>query len=101
MQKKTALFLLRTKRLLKKQKEYIIDIGSTLHASNFNIVAIDERKGGKEKQTTKAKKADKLRISFDLDENRISTSGPKQLFVCITGPDGKPISIESLGSGSF
>lgn len=84
-----------------KQKEDLIDVGSTLHASSFNIVGIEEKKGGKEKETTKAKKVDKLRISFNLDENRISQSGQKDLFVCITGPDGNPIAVEALGSGTF
>lgn len=84
-----------------KEREDVIDIGSTLHAANFNIVGVNERKGGKEKETTKAKKVDKLRISFDLDENRIATSGAKDLFISITGPDGNPITVEALGSGKF
>lgn len=84
-----------------KQRDDVIDVGSTLHASSFNIVGIDEKKGGKEKETTKAKKADKLRISFNLDENRISQSGAKELYITITGPDGKPIAVEAMGSGMF
>lgn len=84
-----------------KQRDDIIDVGSTLHASSFNIVGIDEKKGGKEKETTKAKKADKLRISFNLDENRISQSGSKELYITITGPDGKPVAVEAMGSGMF
>lgn len=84
-----------------KEKEGLIDVGSTLHASSFNIVGIEEKKGGKEKETTKAKKVDKLRISFNLDENRIAQSGQKDLFVCITGPDGNAIAVEALGSGTF
>ena len=78
----------------------MINLGSTLHASNFNITAIDE-KGSREKVTTKAKKVDKLRISFDLDENMIAQSGEKDIYVCITGPDGSPIAVQALGSGTF
>ena len=84
-----------------KEKEDLINVGSTLHASNFNISGVNERKNGKEKQTTTAKKVDKLRITFDLDENRISTSGPKELYISISAPDGKPIVVEALGSGKF
>ena len=84
-----------------KDRESVIDVGSTLHASNFYILGIDERKGGKEKETTKAKKVDKIRISFDLDENRISTTGPKDLYIIVTAPDGQPVAIEALGSGKF
>ena len=84
-----------------KDRDNTIDVGSTLHASSFNITGIEEKKNGKEKETTKAKKVDKLRISFNLDENRIAQSGQKDLFVCITGPDGNAIAVEALGSGTF
>lgn len=83
-----------------RQKENIIDVGSTLHASNFEVVGIKE-KGKREKETSTAKKVDKLRISFDLDENMITQSGTKDIFICITAPDGTPVGVEALGSGSF
>jgi hypothetical protein len=84
-----------------KQKEDVIDVGSTLHASNFSIIGIKEKSGGKEKETTTAKRVDKLKISFDIDENRITQSGPKDIYVSITSPDGKPVVVEALGSGTF
>lgn len=84
-----------------KEKEDLIDIGSTLHASNFNIVGIQEKNSGKEKETTKAKRVDKLRITFDLDENRITKSGSKDVYVCIAAPNGQPVAVEALGSGKF
>jgi hypothetical protein len=84
-----------------KQKEDVIDIGSTLHASNFSIIGIQEKNSGKEKETTKAKRVDKLRISFDIDENRITPSGPKDIYIAITAPDGKPVAVDALGSGRF
>lgn len=82
-------------------REHIQDVGSTLHASNINIAAIDIKGSGKEKLTSTAKRADVLRISFDLDENRVASSGTKELYVCVTGPDGHPITIPSNGSGTF
>ena len=84
-----------------KQKEEVIDVATTLHASNFSILGINEKSNGKEKETTTAKRVDKLRISFDIDENRVAQSGSKNIFVCITGPSGKPIAVEALGSGKF
>ncbi|MEI9956823.1 MAG: hypothetical protein WDM90_11090 [Ferruginibacter sp.] len=84
-----------------KQKEDVIDIGSTLHASNFSIVGINEKRSGKEKTTSTAKRVDKLRIAFDLDENRITQSGNKTIYICITSPSGTPVTVEALGSGSF
>ncbi len=82
-----------------KEKEDVIDVGSTLQAFNFNIVGLHER-GNKEKETTTARRVDKLRITFDL-ENRIAASGSKDVFVCITAPDGTAVAVEALGSGKF
>ena len=84
-----------------KEKEGIIDIGSTLHASNFTIGGYKEKSNGKEKETSTAKRVDKLKITFDLDENRITTTGPKDIYISITAPDGKPVTVEALGSGKF
>ncbi len=83
-----------------KEKEDMLNVGSTLLASNFNITGINE-KGSREKTTSTAKRVDKLRISFDLNENMIAQSGTKEIFVCITAPDGTPVAVEALGSGTF
>lgn len=84
-----------------KQKEDVIDVASTLNASNFSIIGIDEKNGGKEITTSTAKRVDKFRISFDLDENRISPSGEKDIYVSITDPAGLPVKSDLLGSGIF
>lgn len=84
-----------------RNKENTINIGSTLHASRFNVLALNEKRSGKLKETSKAKKADKLRITFDLDENLITPSGTKTLYIIITDPNKKIISSENMGSGIF
>jgi len=84
-----------------KEKDDIIDLATTLNATSFNITSIHEKNNGQERSTVIAKKTDKLRISFDISENKIAASGPAELYVCITGPDGTPISVEALGSGKF
>lgn len=85
----------------RKEAENKVDVGSTLHASGFNIVAINVKNSGKEKSTASAKRADKLRISFNLDENRIATTGTKQLFIIAKDPSGKVISEQDLASGKI
>ena len=88
-------------RVVIKDKENKLELGSTLVATNFSILGIDGRKGGKEKVTTTAKRVDKMRISFDLAENMIAESGEKEIYVCITAPDGTSIAVPGLGSGTF
>lgn len=100
-QRNKALQNLDSASMVIKEKNDMLDVGSTLHASNFNIVGIDEKNSGKEKSTTTAKRVDKLRITFDLAENMIAESGSKDIYVCITAPDGSPIAVPAMGSGTF
>lgn len=75
----------------KKEKERLQDIGSTLHASTFTIQAIRVKSNGSERATANAKRANLIRLAFMIDKNRITPSGTQELYVCITGPDGKAI----------
>ncbi|MFZ9221203.1 MAG: hypothetical protein ACO22Y_06790, partial [Sediminibacterium sp.] len=72
-----------------KEKERLQDIGSTLHASTFSIQALRIKEDGTEKATKSAKRANTIRIAFQIDKNRITPSGPQDLYICITAPDGK------------
>jgi phage shock protein A len=77
-----------------------VDVASTFSASNFKITPIKEKRNGIEKTTTTAKRVDKLVVDFDV-ENRIAKTGPADLYVIVTAPDGKVISDPSLNSGTF
>jgi myosin heavy subunit len=72
-----------------KEKERLQDIGSTLHASTFNIQSLRVREDGSERKTNNTRRANTIRLSFQIDKNKITPSGAQDLFVCITGPDGK------------
>jgi hypothetical protein len=61
---------------------------------------VNVKSSGKEKTTETAKRVDKLMISFDVN-NRIAAPGMTDVFVIVTGPDGKTVSTEALGSGTF
>lgn len=72
-----------------KERERLQDIGSTLHASTFSIQALRIKEDGSEKKTTNTKRANTIRLSFQIDRNKITPTGAQELFVSITGPDGK------------
>jgi peptidoglycan hydrolase CwlO-like protein len=84
----------------KQDLEKKVDVASTLNASNISVTPMHERKDGKDKETTTARKVNKLVIGFDVS-NRIAQTGQTDVYVCITGPDGKSISVPALGSGTF
>jgi len=91
---------LTTTTAAKQDLEKKVDIASTLNASNISITPMHERKDGKDKETSTARRVNKLVIGFDV-ANRIAQTGQTDVYVCITGPDGKPISVPALGSGNF
>ncbi len=91
---------LSTTTAAKQDLEKKVDVASTLNASNIMITPMHERKDGKDKETTTARKVNKLVIGFDVS-NRIAQTGQTDVYVCITGPDGKPVSVPALGSGTF
>jgi myosin heavy subunit len=74
-----------------KEKERIQDIASTLHASGFNIESIRVREDGTERKTNNAKRANTIRVSFQLDKNKITPTGAQDIYVCLTNPEGKAI----------
>jgi len=85
---------------VKQELEKTVDVASTLNASNINITPINVKNNGKEKVSTVAKRVDKLVVSFDVN-NRIAKPGMTDVYVLVIGPDGKPLSVDALGSGIF
>lgn len=84
----------------KEELSQTIDVGSTFSASNIQITPVNEKGNGKEKTTSTAKRVDKLVVSFDI-ENRIARSGPADMYIIVTGPNGQVVSDASLGSSTL
>ncbi len=84
----------------KKMKDRI-DKASILSTANIQCSPIRMTRKGKEDEVSKAKDAEKLRICFDLLQNKIAPSGETEISVRIISPDGSTIQMQSLGSGTF
>ncbi len=93
--------LVRQRDSLMSKYNQVVALGSVLHASNIRLTAINVKRNGKrEKDTKRARKADLLRVDFDIDENRIAENGVKKLYLVIKGPDGNLLSSQAAGSGT-
>ncbi len=77
-----------------------VDVASTLSASGMSITPLKEKRNGKEKETSFARRVDKLQVAFNI-ENRITTSGPADLYVIVTDPKGSIVQNMELGSGAM
>jgi seryl-tRNA synthetase len=92
--------LMRQRDSLLAKYNKIFALGSVLHASNIRLTAVHIKRSGKEKDTKRARRADELKIDFDIDENRIAENGTKQLYLVIKDPSGNLLSDAASGSGS-
>jgi len=93
--------LMRQRDSLLAKYNKVLALGSVLHASNIRLTAVHFKRNGKEKKTTRAHKADELKVDFDIDENRVAENGTKQLYLVIKDPAGKLITNTASGSGSM
>lgn len=71
-----------------KAQETEANVRSTFSISNYKLIGLQVKRSGKEVETDKAKRIDKLRVSFDLDENQFAETGVKEIFIAIYKPDG-------------
>ncbi len=85
----------------KQQLEATVATGSVLNASAVKASGIRFKKNGKEVNEDNYKKVEKVKVCFDIMENRIATSGPKDILLRIISPEGSTLAVESLGSGTF
>ncbi|MBF02964.1 MAG: hypothetical protein CMP76_06675 [Flavobacterium sp.] len=65
-----------------------IEKASKLAVLNLNVLAVKERSSGKQVETTKASRADKLKISFVIAENQIASSGDRKYYVQVMDTKG-------------
>jgi hypothetical protein len=76
----------------KDQLKSTIAKGSVLTCFNITAKAVSYKRGGKkESETSKAKKTEKIKVSFTLGENKIAKAGEKTVFIRIMTPDGKEL----------
>jgi hypothetical protein len=78
--------------LIKEKDELKSNIAKGMIFSCFNVSAkavYYKRGGKKEIETGKARKAEKIKVSFSLGENKIARPGEKTVFIRVMTPDGK------------
>lgn len=83
------------------KKSALLNYAALLSVSNFNVKSYKVRKSGKEVETNKASRVDRVKINFELNENPLSESGRKELYVIATKPDGTLAIFESNKAGIF
>lgn len=74
---------------LQTEKDKLFEVGSIIKSSGMKVTALNVKSKTKATETTKAKRTDKIMVSFKLEENSIAPKGPRTIYVRIVMPDGK------------
>jgi len=85
----------RTNRSLQEKNDGLsskVALASRLKTTNITAFGVRLKRDMTGKETDRANKTDKIRVCFDIDENRITASGSKNLFIRIIAPDGQILS---------
>ncbi len=78
-----------------------VNIASALRAENITIRALSSKGKERDGEKFKAKRIDKLKVSFRLGDNAVARKNEKDIYLRILNPDGAVLSDMATGSGAF
>jgi predicted nuclease with TOPRIM domain len=89
-------------KLNQKQQELQekVNIAAVLRAENINIAAVNSR-GREREDGFRNRQIEKLKISFNLADNKVAEHGNKDVYVQVIAPNNQPIFDVAKGSGTF
>ena len=90
-----------SEKIISKKKDELINYASKLSLSNFMLRSFKVRNSGKEVETDKASRIDRIKFSFDINENILSKDGQKVLYMLIKKPSGEIATFSNKTSGVF
>lgn len=77
-----------------------LSLAKQLKAESIVVTGI-ELKGDKERETDRAKRANRIKVSFSIPENLIAVSGKRTVYIKVLNSRGEPVFDNSSGSGTF
>ncbi|SMD44550.1 hypothetical protein SAMN00777080_3174 [Aquiflexum balticum DSM 16537] len=86
---------------LKKQElQEKVDIAARLKAENITISAVNAR-GREREDGFRNRQLERLKVTFNLADNKVANFGPRDIYVQIMAPNNQPIFDVARGSGTF
>ncbi len=78
-----------------------VNQAAALKAANLKVLTVNSRGKVKDKEEYKAKRVDKLKLTFNLPENALTAQEPKDIYVRVLDPSGAVVADDATGSGEF
>lgn len=86
--------------LQKMELEEKVNIAATLKAENIVVAAVNSR-GREREDGFRNRQIEKLKVSFNLADNKVAPKGHRDIYVQIIAPNNQPIFDVAKGSGTF
>ncbi|WP_291783813.1 hypothetical protein [Cecembia sp.] len=86
--------------LQRQELEEKVNIAAVLKAENIVVAAINSR-GREREDGFRSRQVEKLKISFNLADNKVAEQGHKDVYVQVLAPNNQPIFDVAKGSGTF
>lgn len=83
------------------KKTELLAYASGISISNFKLQGIKVRNNGKEVETDRASRINKLKVSFDINSNPLANTGNKELYIVVKNSGGIAQKFENKPSGNF
>lgn len=93
----------RSKELVKTNENLSskVELASRLDVSDVLVYGVRVKRDMTGKETDRARKTDKIRVCFTLDENKVAKVEKKKLYLQIIAPDGQLLLSEDGEQGRF
>lgn len=88
-------------KIISSKKDELISYASKLTLSNFILKGFKVRDSGKEIETDKASRIDRIKVYFDVNENIIADSGEKTIYTVIKKPSGETVTFGNKPNDIF
>jgi hypothetical protein len=86
--------------LQRQELEEKVNIAAVLKAENIVVAAVNSR-GREREDGFRSRQVEKLKISFNLGDNKVAEHGHKDVYVQVLAPNNQPIFDVAKGSGTF
>lgn len=88
-------------RSISEKKDELLNHASKLSLSNFILRSYKVKSSGREIETDKASRINKVKMTFDINTNLVAPSGNRELFIVVYKPDGNIAHFDNRPTGSF
>tara|TARA_B110000046_G_scaffold25332_2_gene24803 strand:- start:23600 stop:24529 length:930 start_codon:yes stop_codon:yes gene_type:complete len=78
-----------------------VALASQLDVSEIRVFGMNVKRDMTGKETDRARRTDKIRVCFKLNENKVAKVGKKPLYLRIIAPDGKILTAENVDDSRF